>query len=198
MIIYSLFKHFITISILVLIIQNHAVAQTPNQFKYQAILRDNMGAIIKNEEVIITIDILDSSPTGSSVFEETHNVFTNSQGLINLNVGAIEDLNILKWNKNIYFIKIKINGSLMGVSQLLAVPYAINSKYAETTDYNNLSEQENNKTSHRALLLLNSTIFAIFEIENSRDRTKKRLFEHRLIRDKPVLPAKLDSQAPAC
>ena len=133
-----LLKNIILFTICILISSQQLKAQTPNQFKYQAILRTNTGVLMENEEVEVNISILDSSPTGSSIFEEVHNVYTNDHGLINLNIGSIENLDVLNWSANSYFIKIKVNGSFMGTTQLLAVPYAFKSNYAEITKYDNI------------------------------------------------------------
>lgn len=114
-------------------------AQTPNQFKYQAILRDASGNILANEEADVDISILQGSATGTSVFDETHNVTTTAQGLINLNIGSVSDMSVIDWSADIYFVEITVNGTIMGTSQLLSVPYALYAKIAETADYNNLT-----------------------------------------------------------
>lgn len=107
-------------------------AQTPNQFKYQAVLRDGSGNILSNQNVTVDISIL-RSDLFTSVFNETHTTQTTNQGLINLNIGSIEDMSGVNWNADEYFIQITVNGTIMGTSQLLSVPYAINSKNAENT-----------------------------------------------------------------
>jgi hypothetical protein len=106
-------------------------SQTPNQFKYQAVLRNADGTIMAEENVTIVISILKSDLT-TSVFYETHNITTTSQGLINLNIGSIEDLSTIDWTLDEYFIEISINGTVMGTSQLLSVPYALHAKTAES------------------------------------------------------------------
>lgn len=131
-------KNIILFTIWIIILGQQLKAQTPNQFKYQAILRTETGILMENEEVEVIINILESSPTGTSVFEEIHNVYTNENGLINLNIGSIENLDVLDWSNNSYYIKIKVNGSYMGTTQLLPVPYAFKSNYAEITNYDNI------------------------------------------------------------
>lgn len=118
-------------------------AQTPNQFKYQAVLRDANGTIIANEQKTIVIDILQGSSNGSSVFTETHQATTSAQGVINLNIGSINTsgLSAINWTSSIYFIKITVNNIAMGTSQLLAVPYALAAKTAETADYTKLTNK---------------------------------------------------------
>ena len=106
------------------------LAQTPNEFKYQAVLRNADGTIIAEESVSVDISILQGSASGTSVFDEIHRVITTAQGLINLNIGSQGDMSVVDWSASTYFIEISVNGTLMGTSQLLSVPYAL---YAETS-----------------------------------------------------------------
>lgn len=118
------------------------LAQTPNQFKYQAALRDVNGGVMASKSVIVDISILQGSVTGTSVFTEQHSRTTTEQGLINLNIGSASSLSVIDWSAAIYFIKISIDGTEIGTSQLLSVPYALQAKTAETAetaDYNNLT-----------------------------------------------------------
>jgi len=113
------------------------VAQTPQSFKYQAVVRDLSGNIIADQSVSFRVSILQSSETGIAVYSEIQSGATNTFGLITFNVGtgAVEtgvfaDIN---WSGNIYFLKIEIdvNGGtdyqFMGTSQLLSVPYSFHS-----------------------------------------------------------------------
>ncbi len=107
-------------------------AQTPNQFKYQAVLRDADGTIMTDENASVYLEILQGSISGTSVFDETHNVTTTAQGLINIDIGSEKDMSVVDWSADIYFIKITVNGTEMGTSQLLSVPYALHAETAET------------------------------------------------------------------
>jgi hypothetical protein len=114
---------------LVLSLAGTIIGQVPASFKYQAVLRDIRGNIEANTATNIIIDILQGSATGSVVYSETHSVTTDSYGLINLElgngtatVGSISDIN---WNTGIYFVKVTVDGVVMGTNQLLSVPYAL-------------------------------------------------------------------------
>lgn len=111
----------------------NVTAQAPNSFKYQAVVRDAEGNIIKNQQVNLTISILQGSVNGSPVFEETHDSTTNAFGLVTLNIGAGNQTGFknIDWDAGPYFIKIEKDGVLLGTSQLLSVPYA---KHAEKSD----------------------------------------------------------------
>jgi len=106
-------------------------SQAPNMFKYQAVLRDASGNILANQSKTVVIDILQSNLT-TSVFNESHSVTTTAQGLINLNIGSVENLSGIDWTADEYFIQITVDGTIMGTSQLLSVPYALHAKTAET------------------------------------------------------------------
>ncbi len=117
------------------------LAQTPGQFKYQAALRNADGSIMANEEVEITFKILEGSETGTEVFIETHSgVTTTEQGIINLNVGSIEDMNTCtaEWGVNEYFLEVSVDGTVIGTSQMLSVPYSLYSKDANKAEGINL------------------------------------------------------------
>jgi hypothetical protein len=120
-------------------------AQTPNQFKYQAVLRDAGGNIITSQQKSVVIDILQGSASGTSVFTETHNVTTTAQGIINLNIGSVNTTGIaaIDWSGNTYFIKITVGGVQMGTSQLLSVPYALYASKAGNGFSGNYSDLAN-------------------------------------------------------
>ncbi|MDY6801331.1 MAG: hypothetical protein SVU94_08915 [Bacteroidota bacterium] len=103
-------------------------AQTPNQFKYQATLRNSDGSIMAEENVDIDIKILEGSESGTAVFTETHNVTTTAYGVVSLNVGSTEDLTVVNWGDNDYFLEISVDGTVIGTSQILSVPYTLYSK----------------------------------------------------------------------
>ncbi len=109
------------------------LAQAPNMFKYQAVLHNADGTIIAEESVTVDIAILQGSASGDEVFTESHTVTTTAQGLINLNIGSVEDLSVVDWGADNYFVEITVNDILMGTSQLLSVPYALLSNAAKTS-----------------------------------------------------------------
>lgn len=118
-------------------------AQSPEAFKYQAIARDASGNVIANQNVSFRISILKTSATGTPVYVETHNLTTNNFGLANLNIGngspISGNFSTIDWAADKYYIKVEMDATggtsyqLMGTSQLLSVPYALNAKSAETT-----------------------------------------------------------------
>jgi hypothetical protein len=102
-------------------------SQAPNTLKYQAILRDASGNLISSQSKTVIIAILQGSSTGTVAFSETHSTSTSAQGLITLDIGSINTtgFNTIDWAKGPYFLRITVDGTELGTSQLLSVPYSL-------------------------------------------------------------------------
>jgi len=111
-------------------------AQAPQGFNYQAVIRNTAGEIIANAEVDITINIRQGTADGTVICTETFTTETNEFGLVNLAVGSINpnDFAAIGWAEGPYFVEVQLNGSAMGVTQLLSVPYALHAMTAGETD----------------------------------------------------------------
>ena len=109
-------------------------SQTPKTFNYQSVLRDSIGSILANQEVEVTFDILKDSISGSVAFTESHQCSANNLGLITVNIGAENPTGFaaIDWSTGMYFLKTTINGDVMGISQLLSVPYALHANTADS------------------------------------------------------------------
>ena len=139
-------------------------AQTPQAFKYQAVVRDNSGQLIQNQKVNFQISILEDSTGGKALYTETHIDTTNSYGLVVLEIGhgtTSDDFKSIDWSANTYFIKIEMDESggtnfkNMGVSQLLSVPYAL---HAETVT--NADDADHDTTNELQILsIVGDTLF---------------------------------------
>ncbi len=130
------------LTICFLIFATGLFAQAPQAFKYQAVARDNSGNLIANQSVGFRISILQNSPTGTSVYSETHTIASNNLGLVNLDLGAGNPVSgtfsTINWGTGNYFVKVELdvtggsNYLLMGTSQLLSVPYALHAQTANS------------------------------------------------------------------
>lgn len=142
-------KSFILIITVILSVLFHPInisAQAPDQFKYQAILRNVNGQVISLENVSIEIHILKGSETGTVVYSETHNTKTTNRGLVTFFVGSAATgngtLGDIQWATDSYFIKTIVDGTEMGTSPLLSVPYALyanNAVTAQSIEYSNVT-----------------------------------------------------------
>jgi len=115
-------------------------AQSPEAFKYQAIVRDGSGIILADQAVGMQMTILQGSSGGTIVYQETFSPTSNSYGLVNLEIGngtvVSGDFSTIDWSAGPYFIETAMDETggtsytVLGTSQLLSVPYAL---YAENS-----------------------------------------------------------------
>lgn len=124
----------------VLFLSINVFAQIPQFFNYQAIVRNSGGELIKQQSVGVKVGIFRTPFFGKliKVYEETHKVTTNENGVITLFVGSGTpvigefsdiDFSILGKSKG-YSIKTEIdpkggiNYTISGTEMLACVPYA--------------------------------------------------------------------------
>ena len=113
------------LSLLILVLLSAFDFYNPKGFNYQAIVRDASGNIKKNANVTVAFDIVDQSD--NALYSESHSVTTNDFGIINLVIGkgsTSDDFSIVDWTTDELSIKVTLDGTVMGTSPLLSVPYA--------------------------------------------------------------------------
>lgn len=105
-----------------------AFSQSSKGFHYQAVARDNAGAVLANTAVNLRFQVREATATGTIVYQETHAPTTNTFGLIQAQIGKgtteIGDFASLDWAGDDYFLSVELNGSSMGTTLFEAVPYA--------------------------------------------------------------------------
>ncbi len=130
-------------------------AQAPQKFNYQAVARNAQGAVLANQSIKIRASILDASANGISQYSETHSITSNSLGLFTLAIGGGNAVSgkftDITWSSGDKYLKIEMdatggnNYALMGTSQLLSVPYALNAgNGSQWNDVVNGIKYENN------------------------------------------------------
>jgi len=112
-------------------------AQAPQKMSYQAVIRDNANVLQSNKAIGMRISILQGSPTGTLVYQETYspNPQTNINGLLTVTVGAgtpvFGTFSAINWAAGPYYIKTEADPTggttytITGTSQLQSVPYAL-------------------------------------------------------------------------
>lgn len=115
-------------------------AQAPHGIPYQSALRNSNGSILANQAVSLRFTIHDSLVSGAIVFQETHAVTTNAQGIVNVNIGlgvpVVANLAAVDWGQNAKFLQIEMNISSgtnftdLGTQQMMSVPFALFSNTA--------------------------------------------------------------------
>ena len=145
-----------------------AFAQSPDGFKYQAVVRDASQNIIPNQAVGVQITILQGSANGTIVYQETFSEITNAYGLINISIGngtvTQGTFSLIDWSAGPYFIETALDASggtnytVMGTSQLLSVPYALYAKTAENVTNDNVNDADADPTNeYNMSVALNGT-----------------------------------------
>lgn len=114
---------------------------TPQKFNYQTSILDTHGEPVMNQPVNFRISIVETSPTGTTVYSETHSITTSSKGLTSFQVGGgtllSGNFNAIGWSSKTHYLKVEAdiaggtNYTDFGTSQLISVPYAIHAKTAD-------------------------------------------------------------------
>jgi formylglycine-generating enzyme required for sulfatase activity len=111
------------------------LAQAPQKFSYQSVIRNAGNQLVANQSVGIKISILQGSASGAAVYAEAHSPLTNANGLATLEIGGGTVLSgnfaTINWASGPYFVKTEtdLNGgsnyTIASTTQLLSVPYAL-------------------------------------------------------------------------
>jgi hypothetical protein len=131
-------KHVAFIAVLLVVSCTHTFGQAPLSFKYQTKAKDGSGNNIVNKSVSFRMSIVQGTMSGPVVYKETDTATTNPFGLATLDIGKgtviLGSMSAINWSNGPYFIKIEFdpnggsNFTLMGISQMLSVPYALYSQ----------------------------------------------------------------------
>lgn len=130
-----------TFLLLFLIFTLQVFAQSPEKMSYQAIIRAQDNSLVVNSKITLKVIVHQGTATGASVYQETHSVNTNNNGLVSLEIGTgtvgVGSFSAIAWDKGSYFIETQVdvkggtNYNIVGVTQLLSVPYALHAKTAD-------------------------------------------------------------------
>ncbi len=125
----------ITVGLFLFLYNVNSYSQSPGYFKYQAVLRDSTGVVMDSQTVSLKIEILKNNENGVVEYAEVHADTTNTYGLVLIEIGngttLSGDFSSIDWGSDIYFLGTSLDETgggayeLMGVSQLLSVPYAL-------------------------------------------------------------------------
>ncbi|MDC0644126.1 hypothetical protein OAP32_00955 [Crocinitomicaceae bacterium] len=115
-------------------------AQAPEGVNYQAVIRNNSGDVLSNNNVGLQISLYKNTAGGTLVYQESFQTTTDNFGLVNLVIG--QGLNIsgsfesVDWSNGPFFIEIATdenggaNYEVIGSQELMSVPYALYAKTA--------------------------------------------------------------------
>ena len=124
-------------------------AQAPQKMSYQAVIRNSSGDLVTNHSIGMRISILQGSASGTSVYVETHTTTTNANGLATIEIGGGSivsgTFSGINWASGSYFLKTETDPSggssysIVGTSQLLSVPYALDARISESVIDNSIT-----------------------------------------------------------
>ncbi|HOP03712.1 MAG TPA: putative metal-binding motif-containing protein, partial [Tenuifilaceae bacterium] len=142
-------KHYFTLLFSLLFSLTVAFAQAPSLFNYQAVVRDAAGVVLSNQEVVLKVSVIKGELTGEVVFEETHTITTSIEGVISVAIGSVNSdvFQSIDWGNSPYFLSVEVNGTMLGTTQILSVPYAFYANSAGNSfsgDYNDLQNVPEN------------------------------------------------------
>jgi len=128
-------KKVIAIGILFGVISFSGLAQTPQAFQYQAVIRSDDGNPLINEVLSLKISILSDTIQNIVQYSEIQTTATNNYGMVSLQIGKgnvlYGNFQEVQWNSGEYFIRIEFDDTgdnsyqMAGQAQLLSVPYAL-------------------------------------------------------------------------
>ena len=137
-------KRFLLSLVAIATLSLYSLAQAPESFNYQAVVRNAGGLILNNQPVGLKLTIQQGSIGGTAVYTETFTSTTNDYGIVNLEIGtgtSTDDFSTIDWANGPFFMETAadVTGgttySVMGTSQLMSVPYALYAKTADSVSY---------------------------------------------------------------
>ena len=116
-------------------------AQAPLGIPYQAVMRNADGSVMASSAVSLTFMIHDGSATGTMVYQESHSLTSNAQGLVSCVVGngVVSQGNFanVNWDSGSKFLHVMMGSGAaqvdLGTQQMLSVPYALNAASTNVT-----------------------------------------------------------------
>lgn len=147
-------KRFLTIAAAMLL-TFATLAQVPQGFSYQAVVRNDDGTPLAYRTIGVRIDLLRGSATGDMAYAELHTPTTDANGLFTIIVGQgiglincpFEDC--IDWSDGPYWLKsqVSLDGSesysIVTTQQIMSVPYALFAAHSAdggTVDTQHLSD----------------------------------------------------------
>ncbi|MBE0637324.1 MAG: hypothetical protein IH598_02250 [Bacteroidales bacterium] len=134
----------IFVTMLLLLFGLNLSGQVSEGISYQTIIRDVNGEVMPNTNINLQLSIIRGTIDGEVVYTETHTLQTNSFGMVSLVIGSgipqRNTFNNIQWGGSRHYFQIAIdldgseNYQVIGTSQFVDVPYAINSKSLVLTD----------------------------------------------------------------
>ena len=127
--------------LLVLASLNDVIAQSPELFSFQSVIRGSDEKLLANQDVTLRFSINQFDSLGTTVFSELHYLRTNSNGLMTARIGEGQfvsgDMSSIQWGNGPYFAHYEVDydgqedWDISAYTQMMSVPYSLYAKYLE-------------------------------------------------------------------
>lgn len=121
----------------------------PELLNYKAIIKDDNGNVLASAPLNIQFTIYEGAALTNNVYQESHTINTNENGLVIVNIGGGatgDDFSAINWGDDEHYFNVQINiGSGLvdlGTAPFVSVPYALRAKYAENLDTGDSTRSE--------------------------------------------------------
>ena len=102
-------RKFTTLIVLAILAMGSLMAQAPQKFTYQAVVRNTNNQLLPNTSVGVQVVILENGagPQGNPIYAERHATTTNANGLVTLNIGEgnviLGNFSTINWKNGVFF-----------------------------------------------------------------------------------------------
>lgn len=138
-------KHFNTlIALSFSVFSSLGQVAPPEAINYSGVARDAAGDPIISSTIGLQLSILETSATGTMVYQENHSTLTDEYGRFSvaLGMGTAQSgtFSTIDWGGDSHFLQTGLDPTggtsfqLMGTTQMLSVPYALYAKEAGTVN----------------------------------------------------------------
>ncbi len=139
----KLFLQSVILIVSSLLITPSLHSQSPQGIPYQAVMRNADGSVMASSEAVLTFMIHDGTANGTVVYQESHALTSNAQGLVSCVVGngvvlqgnSEASLSQINWGGGAKFLHVMMGSDAsltdLGTQQMLSVPYALHSGSAD-------------------------------------------------------------------
>ena len=125
----KLFLQSVILIVSSLLITSSLHSQSPQGIPYQAVMRNADGSVMASSAVNMIFMIHDGTPNGTVVYQESHALTSNSQGLVSSVVGngtaSQGNFSSINWGSGAKFLHVMMGSTDMGTQQMLSVPYTL-------------------------------------------------------------------------
>jgi hypothetical protein len=132
---------------------------------YKALIKDDLGNVVANQEVTLRFSILDALSGGTILSQNLYNdVMTDANGIVIVNIGSggLQSLsyglfNEIDWGSHAHFLRVEIdiNGGAnftdIGTTEFMAVPYAKHASVADNISFKTINNVTSNSAGDTAI-----------------------------------------------